>query len=95
MRIDITTLGMRLEAEINVAKGWKGSYWEPPEPPELEIEALYHDGVDVSFMLDSTLNEHLHEATWEALAAEAADAAQCAAEARAEQRMEERMCRSY
>ena len=95
MRIDITVMGMCLEAEINVTKGWKGSYWEPPEPDEIEIEALYHDNVDVSFMLDSRLNEYIEEATWEALAAEAADAAQSAAEARAEQRMEERMCQSY
>jgi len=28
----------------NYSKGWAGTYWEPPEPPEAEFDILDMDG---------------------------------------------------
>ena len=40
----ITVLDVDFDVRYNYTQGWEGSYWEPPEYPEVEIEDVLLDG---------------------------------------------------
>lgn len=40
----ITVLDVDFDVRFNYTQGWKGSHWEPPEYPEVEIEEVILDG---------------------------------------------------
>lgn len=80
--------GQELDAEASYTPGRNGTAWEPPDPEDLEILTLRCEGVDVSFLLHTRLEEDLYTAAYEALTLQAASA-------RADMmdyRREERMC---
>ena len=69
----ITVFDLTLHAEVDIlSRPRPATYWEPAEELEFEVTALFHNGVDVSFMLGSdTLREEIENAIGEALEVEA------------------------
>lgn len=41
---NITVLDVDFDVRFKYSHGWEGSHWEPPEPPEVEIEEVILDG---------------------------------------------------
>lgn len=94
---DFYSIGLKFTAIGRYHKGFRGTYEEPPEPGELEIERFVHSDTksDVTFLLDSTVVDQLYEDAYDALVDHFEEERACAAEAKFEQRREEeRMCRS-
>lgn len=69
----ITVFDLTFHAEVDIlSRPRPATYWEPAEDLEFEVTALFHNGVDVSFMLGSdTLREEIENAIGEALEVEA------------------------
>lgn len=66
MLITFSAIGLTFEADVHLSGGYAGSYWEPPEPPYMEIRSLTCQGMDASFLVDSDLCDALDEAAYEA-----------------------------
>jgi hypothetical protein len=66
MLITFSAIGLTFEADVRLSGGYAGSYWEPPEPPYMEIRSLTCQGMDASFLVDSDLCDKLDEAAYEA-----------------------------
>lgn len=68
----ITVFDLTLHAEVDIlSRPRPATFWEPAEDLEFEVTALFHNGVDVSFMLGSdTLREEIENAVGEALEVE-------------------------
>lgn len=41
---NITVLDVDFDVRFSYTEGWKGTHWEPPEYPEVEIEDVLLDG---------------------------------------------------
>lgn len=62
MIVRFHTMGMSFVADVDYFPGCPGTYWEPPEPDELDINRLCVDGHDAMFLMDSTLCDEIEEA---------------------------------
>lgn len=66
--ITLTKYGVEFEVEYYADKGHAGTYWEPPEPPELYIEVVRVGGQDITELLDDTIIEGLNDKLFDVLA---------------------------
>lgn len=54
----ITVLDVDFDVRFNYTQGWKGSHWEPPEYPEVEIEdVLLDDWIVTELISDWTMQQ--------------------------------------
>lgn len=91
MEVDFSAAGLSLTAKIRATASRPGTYWEPPEYPEIEILELHCDGKECLFLLDSTVSESIEDAASEAAINYIREEREEAACSRAEQRREEAM----
>lgn len=91
MEISFSAAGLSLSAKVHASPGRPGTYWEPPEYPEIEILELYCEGKECLFLLDSTVSESIEDAASEAAIQYIREEREEAAISRAEQRREETM----
>ncbi len=91
MEITFSALGLNFEATVNHSIGRPGTHWEPKEYPVTEIIALYCEGKECLFLLDSTVSESIEDAASEAAIQYIREEREEAACSRAEQRREEAM----
>lgn len=91
MELTFSAAGLNFEATVSHYAGRPGTHWEPPEHPETEITALYCEGKECLFLLDSTVSESIEDAAAEAAINYIREEREEAACSRAEQRREEAM----
>lgn len=91
MEINFSAVGLKFEATVNHSVGRPGTHWEPKEYPATEIIALYCEGKECLFLLDSTVSESIEDAASEAAIQYIREEREEAAISRAEQRREEAM----
>lgn len=56
--LTITFLGDEIEVDFVYQKGYPGSYYQPPEPEEAEIQAVRVEGEDVT---DAVFDEEFEQ----------------------------------
>ena len=61
-RTTITALETTFDVDYWYSKGYPGSYWEPPEPADLEIEAIYIAGQSLQDLLRDDVLEAINDA---------------------------------
>jgi hypothetical protein len=62
MEISFNACGLSFNANVDFTPGRHGTYWEPPEYPETEINELFVDGSDALFLLESNFEDSIKEA---------------------------------
>lgn len=87
MNLTISALGLTFDAECTYRTGRPGTYWEPPEPAELQIDSLTYDGCDASFLLESAALDEIYDAAYTVVAGYEADRRDAACEARRDMRL--------
>ena len=91
MEVTFSAVGLDFEATVHATAGRPGTYWEPPEHPEVEIIKLHCEGKECLFLKDSTVSEEIQSAADEAVEKYVREEREEAACSRAEQRREEAM----
>lgn len=91
MEVDFSAAGLNFKATVRATAGRPGTYWEPPEYPEIEILELHCEGKECLFLLDSTVSDEIESAAEEAVEQYVREEREEAACSRAEQRREEAM----
>jgi len=90
MNIEISIYGLPFMARCRFIKGDPGSYYQPPEPDDVEILGLecLPDGEDATFLLESTLADRIREVVLEEVVSLAADEDAYLADMRHDERRE-------
>jgi hypothetical protein len=85
----VTVLGVDLECDVDVTMPRAGAYYEPPEPLEVEINAIMLDGKDVIDLLSEWTLDKVQELLYESFSTYKEELAAEAAEMRREARRDE------
>ena len=93
MELTFSAAGLNFEATVSHSTDRPGTHLEPEEYPETEITALYCEGKECLFLLDSTVSESIEDAASEAAIQYIREEREEVACSRAEQRREEAMYR--
>lgn len=90
MTLELQVFGLALLARCRYIKGFPGTYYEPPEPPDVEVLSLevLPGGEDATFLLDSTLADRIIEAARDEIDTLVADEAAYIADMRHDERRE-------
>jgi hypothetical protein len=57
----VTSYGVTFDVEYSASAGRAGTYWEPPEPAELEIENIYIAGQELTELLQQCVLDDIYE----------------------------------
>lgn len=90
MTLELQVFGLSLLARCRYIKGFPGTYYEPPEPPDVKVLSLevLPGGEDATFLLDSTLADRIIEAARDEIDTLVADEAAYIADMRHDERRE-------
>ena len=84
LKTDVTAFGIKFDVEYYASAGRQGTQWEPPEPDELSIEAIYIGEAEVSEVLLQEVTDTIYEQLEKDICAEARQRQEDAAEERAD-----------
>lgn len=68
MKITFNAIGLCFEADVDYEWPTQSSLYDPGDSGELVYSSLTCDGVDASFLEESSVIEDLDDAAWEAIA---------------------------